>query len=267
MLIFTKLGVGLSDDEAIKRKPICLTFYALSCSISRYEESIQLRKNLRNAEEVTRECYELYRECKESVNDEMKALAPRTLTLAGKVHEIKKDNQRIYAGLSKMISNEIPADYMNMDELGRIIIRTNENYARMLMKEISFQFKLEVSDTLFPVYTTLSLINNLVANSVEAIKHKGMVYISVVQDLEWVEIKVADNGQGIKAKDSSLLFQPGFTTKYDFSGTPSTGIGLTFVKEMVDQLNGCVLIENQTSNDLTIFRIRIPVQSFLKNVS
>ena len=37
------------------------------------------------------------------------------LKIAGELHEIKKDNQRIYAGLSKLMAKEKLDDFMNIN--------------------------------------------------------------------------------------------------------------------------------------------------------
>ena len=61
-------------------------------------------------------------------------LRQQALQIAGEVHDVKKDNQRIFAGLSKLISDESFTDYMSVHELVNIIIRANTKYARLLEK-------------------------------------------------------------------------------------------------------------------------------------
>lgn len=71
-------------------------------------------------------------------------LRQQALQIAGEVHDVKKDNQRIFAGLSKLISDESFTDYMSVHELVNIIIRANTKYARLLEKDIQFCIKLMV---------------------------------------------------------------------------------------------------------------------------
>lgn len=229
-----------------------------------YEESIQLKKTLQQAEDITRDSYDLYRQLKEaSWLSHAANVAQRALHIAGQVHEIKKDNQRIYAGLSKVISKEIKMDYMDLKELGEIIVRTNKKYAEHLSKEISFSLAVEASATPFHIYTTLSLMNNLVSNAVESIVSSGTISISMVQRGDWLELHVSDDGPGIKVKDKEMLFKPGFTTKFDISGRPSTGIGLAYVKEVVESLSGTIAIVDKDENNLTVFTIRLPVEGLI----
>lgn len=229
---------------------------------SLYEESVHLKKTLRQVEEITRECYDLYRRMKDSARDENgEAFARQALRIAGQVHEVKKDNQRIYAGLSKLISDENAKDYLPLGELIRIIVRANEKYARLLGKDIRFEARVDAPELPCHIYTTLSLVNNLVANAVEAIRERGTVAVSAALDerQEWLRFAVGDDGPGIAVKDKELLFKPGFTTKFDVSGQPSTGIGLSYVREVAETLQGHVEICENTDGYAAVFIIRLPV--------
>lgn len=65
-------------------------------------------------------------------------LSKKALRIAGDIHEVKKDNQRIFAGLSKTISNESFQNYMKAEELIELIVRINKKYADSLHKQITF---------------------------------------------------------------------------------------------------------------------------------
>ncbi|MGD8191207.1 ATP-binding protein [Brevibacillus ginsengisoli] len=228
-----------------------------------YVESIQLKKTLNQVESITRDCYDVYRGLQASSNEQAESYAKRVLHIAGQVHEIKKDNQRIYAGLSKMISSEDVPNYMSMEALGRIVVRSNQKYAQLLAKEISFELQVVVTQGNYHMYTLLSLMNNLVANAVEAIKEAGTIRITIKQLEDWLEVSVHDDGPGVLVKDKEILFKPGFTTKYDISGMPSTGIGLSYVKEMVESLGGTITVENEAIPRETVFTIRLPIESII----
>ena len=88
------------------------------------------------------------------------------------------------------------------------------------------------------MYTVLSIFNNLVANAVEAIEDKGFVIIKLYKRNQHIFFEVIDDGPGITQKYKKLVFKPGFTSKYDQAGTPSTGIGLSYINEMVTELGG-----------------------------
>lgn len=230
-----------------------------------YEESVQLKKTLQYSEDITRECYELYRGLQNSGSiNEIANFAQQALRVSGQIHEIKKDNQRILAGLSKMIADQSSSDYMLPVEIGRLIVRTNQKYAVSLDKDI--QFLLEIEETLPPmhVYTLLSLINNLVANAVEAILNKGTIKISVRCLDEFITFRVSDNGPGIPPKKRKVIFTPGYTSKYDVSGKPSTGIGLYYVQEVVKDHGGQIELLDEMETGETVFIIQLPIDELTR---
>ncbi|MFL0252218.1 sensor histidine kinase [Clostridium neuense] len=230
---------------------------------SLYEESIQLKKSLLNAEHITRNCYNLYRELKNSNEAiDSNALSKQILGIAGEVHEIKKDNQRIYAGLSKMILNGNSTDYMTLKEIIAILANTNSKYAEAMCKNIDFILDIEELSDLFHAFILLSILNNLVSNSVEAINKKGSIKISAKKEAGFLQFKLSDNGPGIPNKKLELIFKPGYTTKYDNAGKPSTGIGLSYVREIINSLNGSLNL--QSTEKETIFTIKLPLANLTR---
>jgi len=230
-----------------------------------YEEGIQLRKSLQNAENITRDCYNLYKDLHNSqLSFDRNSLAQSILGIAGQVHEIKKDNQRIYAGLTQLISDGKLHDYMTASELADIILQSHQKYARSLNKTIIFDLKIEKLLPPLHVYTVLSLVNNLVSNAVESIKDFGFIKISFYSIGKCIAFRVADSGAGIPPKKRSLIFKPGYTTKFDLSGNPSTGMGLPYIKDLANSLHGSITLEDISDRSETVFIIQLPLQSVIK---
>ena len=57
------------------------------------------------------------------------------------------------------------------------------------------------------------------------LKIKVSLLLSYIKRSTYI-FEVIDDGPGIAQKYKKLVFKPGFTSKYDQTGTPSTGIGL-----------------------------------------
>lgn len=230
-----------------------------------YEEGVQLKKTLQNAENITRDCYHLYKDlhnCHLPLNKEQ--LAQSLLEIAGQVHEIKKDNQRIYVSLIQLISDGKLHDYMTALELGDIIVQSHQKYARSLKKSIIFDLQVENPLPPLHVYTVLSLVNNLVSNAVESIEDSGLIKISFRSMDESIIFRVSDNGPGIPPKKKNLIFKPSYTTKFDLSGNPSTGMGLAYSKELVNSLHGSITLEEIPQTNETVFIIRLPLHCVIK---
>ncbi|MEM9771296.1 MAG: ATP-binding protein [Cyanobacteria bacterium P01_D01_bin.73] len=74
---------------------------------------------------------------------------------------------------------------------------------------------------------------------------------------DYVEIAIADRGQGIQPELQSRIFDPFFTTKPVGQGT---GLGMSISYQIItEQHNGSITCESQWGKG-TAFRIRIPVQ-------
>lgn len=232
--------------------------YMLMLISSLYEETVYLKKTLTDAEEATKESYHLYR----SLKQEDHPGSQEALKLAGKIHDIKKDNQRIYAGLSNVITNESPKDFMSAEELLQLTVQINEKYAVALKKKVAFLSAVSGKHPPYHAYTFLSLLNNLVSNAVEAIPKEGFVQIKLLSEQEHIELQVRNSGLPISDKYQKVIFEPGFTTKYDEQGNPSTGIGLAHVKEIVNGFHGSIELKNEQGS--VLFQINIPVQAFMQ---
>jgi two-component system sensor histidine kinase YcbA len=223
-----------------------------------YVEKVQLEKSAKNAEELTSACYMLYRELKNQNHQEQ---AQAMLKIAGELHEIKKDNQRIYAGLSKLMAKENLEDFMNIEEIIRVITLSNQNYAEILGKTIHFMVDISGEHPRYSTFVLLSLINNLVANAVEAIQQAGHILLKIDRVDDMIKIRINDSGCGISPKNQSFIFEPGFTTKYDHNGIASNGIGLSYIKNVIETIGGEIKLIASTKEEGTTFDILLPVAS------
>jgi signal transduction histidine kinase len=93
---------------------------------------------------------------------------------------------------------------------------------------------------------------NVIKNSLEAMKRRGILRIRSDMDDSHVFIKFVDTGGGISAENLSRIFEPYFTTK------PSgTGLGLLIVRRIVREHGGELSIESRKGRGLTL-TIRLP---------
>lgn len=229
-----------------------------------YEELIHLAKSQQNAENITRNCYHLYKALNQELPFDKTQLKQDILAIAGQVHEIKKDNQRIYVSLARLISDGKLNDYMAAAELAEIIVQSQQKYARALKKTIQFKVAVEPRLPELHVYTVMSLANNLVANAVEAIRYSGLIQVIFRRCEDDLEMQVIDNGTGIPLKKRNLVFKPGYTTKYDQQGNPSTGMGLCYIRDLVHNLGGSIALETGVQEE-TMFIIRLPLKSLMRD--
>jgi len=72
-------------------------------------------------------------------------------------------------------------------------------------------------------------IENLVKNAIDAMKGKGDLKISIIQDDKNVRILVEDAGKGISKSYFNTIFQPGYTSK-----KRGWGLGLSLAKRIIE---------------------------------
>lgn len=99
----------------------------------------------------------------------------------------------------------------------------------------------------------VSIVGNLIENSLDAVDNDGSgeVYIKIVQYSEFIEIKISDNGPGIKEEYMDKIYEQGFTTKEG-----QRGHGMYIVKQIIDRANG--KIELKVNNGVN-WNIIIPM--------
>ncbi|SES11878.1 HAMP domain-containing sensor histidine kinase [Salipaludibacillus aurantiacus] len=223
-----------------------------------YVELIQLKKSIQTSERTTSESYFLSKQLQEQGNNEM---SKRLLQIAGRIHECKKDGQRIYASLSSLINRQEFKEWISVSEIIDLVVRANKSYASFLKKNISFEVEIKGRPVKFHSYFLLSILNNLISNSVEAIEESGRIKITADHAVKEgrMTFSIKDNGRGIEPKYHDVIFSPGFTTKYNASGNPSNGIGLSYIKSVIEAHQGTIWLMRSVPHTATEFTIDIPV--------
>ncbi len=102
------------------------------------------------------------------------------------------------------------------------------------------------------------ILTNLIKNAAEALPNGGQVTISTRDRVYlgnhcYVEIQIHDDGPGLPDTISDQLFRPVKSTK----GEGHSGLGLTIVKNLVDELAGTIGC-NSTPDEGTTFQIFLP---------
>jgi signal transduction histidine kinase len=97
--------------------------------------------------------------------------------------------------------------------------------------------------------------NNIVINSMEAIKNEGSIFLSTryLDSTSEAEIIFKDTGIGIAHKDIDNIFKPGYTTK-----ERGSGFGLSIVNRIIRDHRGNIHVSSQ-ENEGTEISIHIPV--------
>lgn len=105
------------------------------------------------------------------------------------------------------------------------------------------------------------VLMNLILNAREAMQDGGGVLtIGAQLTTKVVEIEVRDTGCGIAAEDLKNIFEPFFTTKGGKQPEVqrlSSGLGLAFCRQVVEEHGGCISVESEPAKG-TSFKIILP---------
>lgn len=110
-------------------------------------------------------------------------------------------------------------------------------------------------DVIVPMNASLFewVIENLSKNAVDAMGGEGMITLHVEEQDGKAVIEVTDTGKGIRKKDLSSVFTPGFTTK-----KRGWGLGLSLAKRIVEEYHrGRIFVKNSELGKGTTFRIEL----------
>jgi len=104
----------------------------------------------------------------------------------------------------------------------------------------------------------MQVIHNLISNSMKFTPDGGEISIFIEEHDHNVLLKVADNGIGIPAKYHQTLFDK-FTDarREGLKGQPSTGLGMSIIKTIVDWHEGKIWFESEEGRGTTFF-IELP---------
>ncbi|WP_004472540.1 PAS domain S-box protein [Leptospira santarosai] len=94
---------------------------------------------------------------------------------------------------------------------------------------------------------------NLIYNSLQAMRFKGKIRISIQDRKDEVLVSIEDNGPGIPREVRERIFDPFFTTKGPGEGS---GLGLDISRRIVKKHQGRIELESESGK--TVFHIFLP---------
>lgn len=223
-----------------------------------YAEALYLQKSMNHIEQITASGHELYRILRK---EGLSVLSTRALQITQEIHEVKKDSQRILAGLSKWSDRQGVTSFYISDLL-ELVVTSNEKYGELIGRECTVETMIEIDFRTDQHVPLLAVLNNLVSNAVEAIEQIGTVGIHVAGDEKSVTFRVEDTGKGIPEAYEEVIFEPGFTTKFDEQGVAATGIGLSHVAAIVESMHGTFSVDRLETGLAVQFTV--PFESVMK---
>jgi two-component system sensor histidine kinase ResE len=97
-------------------------------------------------------------------------------------------------------------------------------------------------------------------NAIKFTNDFGRVKIIVNNSSREIEIIISDTGIGIPDKDLPYIFQRFYRASRPGADVPGTGVGLVFVKQVVDLHKGLITVQSDVDNGTT-FMVKLPKTS------
>ena len=216
-------------------------------------EVFYIQKSAQDMERLTKESYEIYKSLMEKNERE---LGKKALQISRMMHEVKHDYTRINGGLKKLLKAPERTEY-TFSEILELSIKVHQTYSSDTDKHVHFTKDLGLDFYPKDPLAWTSILNNIIANGVEAIPRRGNIHVQLAKQEKDLIIKVSDTGRGISSKDVGHIFVPGFSNKLDeVSGCYSNGLGLSHVENLVELLKGRISVTSEEGKGTT-FMIRV----------
>ncbi len=189
--------------------------------------------------------------------------------------EVLEDLRQEVRRIEKIINDLLVYARPKPPQLGRsdikeTIARTLQ-LARQQTGARKIEFSIQIAPQIPPFLADSEQIHqvllNLVLNGIQAIEQEGKISIEAsLREGEgphpsgYVEIAVADNGQGIPPEHLTRIFRPFYTTKRG-----GTGLGLSLCRRIIAAHGGTLVAESELRKG-SRFTIRIPLREVAEEV-
>lgn len=107
---------------------------------------------------------------------------------------------------------------------------------------------------------------NIIGNAVKYTLPGGSVTVTACRVGEYVEVKVADTGIGIPSAQQSRVFKEFFRGTNAQQVCGGTGMGLSIVKEIVDELGGSIVLSSTVGEGTTV-TMTLPAAGKKQNIT
>jgi signal transduction histidine kinase len=107
------------------------------------------------------------------------------------------------------------------------------------------------------------LLTNVVSNAIDASPEGGVIHVEIIRLVktdaarDWLRVRIADHGSGIRPEHLDRIFQPYFTTKKTGDEERGFGLGLAICRKIASLHGGSLGVSSDLGKG-TIFNIDLP---------
>jgi signal transduction histidine kinase len=113
---------------------------------------------------------------------------------------------------------------------------------------------------------SVQVLDNLVSNAIKYSPRRSVITVKIVSQPDHLVVEVLDQGPGISEADQKKLFQKFVRlTAQPTDGESSTGLGLSIVKRLAEQMGGSVACRSALGQGST-FLFRLPKWAYIQSM-
>ena len=179
-------------------------------------------------------------------------------------HDVQRI-ERLITDYSQMLKDEVALskEKMKKIDIEPIIQSVVDDYNNIhqVKKGIKIEYKNDGKDKYLinGIENRIEqIIANLLDNSISFSKDGSNVFVNVsINEKNKISIKILDEGQGFKEKDTSRIFKRFYSNRPEKFGEHS-GLGLNIVKNLVELHDGEIVASNRIDKEGAMIEIRFP---------
>lgn len=159
--------------------------------------------------------------------------------------------------------------YLSKNDISKTIKNTLDSVKQLIKnKNISVEFT-ETSKEIKAFYDEeriIQVVHNLLSNAIKFCSEtNGKISISITKNKDSVEVRIHNNGKGIKAEDFEAIFDKFYQSRNQNVKKPiGSGLGLSICKQIIEHHKGKIWAEN-TEGDGATFIFILPNYNTTEN--
>jgi two-component system phosphate regulon sensor histidine kinase PhoR len=140
------------------------------------------------------------------------------------------------------------------------VIDQNKDFLNAHSAEIELVLKADQDRIIADVFHLSGVLKNLIENGVKYNENKPRLKIETENKNDSILISIEDNGIGISKEHQSKIFDTFYRVPTgNIHNVKGNGIGLSYVKKMIDVHNGEVFVKSKKGKGSTFF-IKLPLE-------
>ncbi|CAG5082316.1 Adaptive-response sensory-kinase SasA [Parvicella tangerina] len=179
---------------------------------------------------------------------------------------IQEENQRLLNNCEDLLvigmaESDLKSSLEENVDVHQVITKAADRY--MEIQEDELNIKLDLFADAFHVKGKSSMLDNTLANLVDnAIKYcdeNPIIRIRTKNKNGWLLVEVTDNGKGIAKNAQDQIFEKFYReSNHDQHDVKGFGLGLSYVKMVVEQMGGTVFVQSELGKGST-FILKLPL--------